>query len=99
MQWKTETVTVDGEAPIHLRELSAGAAEAVERAGGTDLEQSINVLALSLCSEDGAPLYTCEQLDEAAAHVRDMPIRFVREVLVPSVMRLNSGTMDDARGN
>lgn len=97
MQFKTRRVELDG-ATIELRELSAGAAEAAERQEG-DFAQSLAMLALSLVDEKGEPAYTAETLADGVAYVRDLPVRLVRDVLLPAVAELNAVDLDDARGN
>jgi len=82
----------------HLRELSAGAVEALD-AGASEYAQALALVALSLSAADGTPRFTRETLDEGLAEVRALPAAVLRDALIPAARELNGDGLDDARGN
>jgi len=97
MQFKTRAITVNGDV-YRLRELSAGAIEAVDESD-SEFTQALVMLALSLCADDGEPLYGVDQTANALGFVRGLPVSLVRDHLIPAATELNTETLDDARGN
>jgi len=97
MQFKRTAITVDGDT-YHLRELSAGAIEAVDESE-REYTQALVMLALSLCADDGEPLYGVGEVANALGFVRGLPVSLVRDHLIPAATELNTETLDDARGN
>jgi len=95
--YRTRTVEVRGET-FHLRELSAGAVDAIDQVEG-EYRQALALLALSLTDEGGRPCFAPDALDAGLAHVRELPALLVRDALLPAATALNDGTMDHARGN
>ena len=97
MSFQKTAVQVNGDT-YYLRELSAGAVECVD---GTQSEytQALVMLALSLCGDDGEPLYPVDELSNALGFVRGLPASLVRDHLIPASISLNTMSLDDARGN
>lgn len=97
MRYEQAVEFFDGE-KYTLRELSAGAVEAIERVdAGT--AQALAMVGLSICDDQGKPKFEPEQVEEAVAWARALPMRVIREHLAPACERLNSSNLDDARGN
>lgn len=97
MAFQRTAITVDGEM-FYLRELSAGAIEAVDESE-REFTQALVMLALSLCDDAGEPLYGVGDVANALGFVRGLPVSLVRDHLIPAATVLNTESLDDARGN
>jgi len=99
-EFLVRTVTVDGEV-YHLRELSAGAVEAI-RGLSSEAAQDLAVVALSLAEEANpgqfTPQFAPSDIERALAYVRPLPVR-VTNAIARAARQLNGLDAEDASGN